>query len=100
MDEIVADGDDDWYVEIANEDEVFDHVQFGDELSVVRNPYQHVYVSLECECDWEPEHGLQIVFRDGRRVTKVGPCNGHLTNSDAYDDNRFDGVVYVARDSL
>jgi hypothetical protein len=75
---------------------MFDHIRFGNEPTVARDPYsdRHVYVSLECECDWEPEHGLQIVFRDGRTVTKVGPCNGHLTNSAAYGDNRLDGVVY------
>jgi hypothetical protein len=39
---------------------------------------QRVYVSVECECDWEPEHGLQIVFRDGATVTKVGPYDGHV----------------------
>jgi hypothetical protein len=49
---------------------------------------------LECECDWEPEHGLQIVFRDGREVTKVGPYDGHLTNSAAYANDDLDGIVY------
>jgi len=24
-----------------------------------------IYVSLECGCDWEHEHGLQIVFKNG-----------------------------------
>ena len=52
------------------------------------------YVSVECECDWEPEHGLQIVFRDGRTVTKVGPYNGHLTNNSAYGRQDLDDVVY------
>ncbi|MFQ6398998.1 DUF6985 domain-containing protein [Nocardia sp. KC 131] len=101
MDAVVADGDNDWYVEVASEDAVFDHVQFGDELRVLRghDGDQHVYVSLECECDWEQEHGLQIVFRDGRTVTKVGPYDGHLTNSRAYGDSRFDGVVYVTLSS-
>jgi len=28
----------------------------------------------------EDEHGLQVVLRDGARVTKVGPYDGHLTN--------------------
>jgi len=53
-----------------------------------------VYVSVEYECDWEPEHGLQIVFRDGRTVTKVGPYNGHLTNNSAYGRPDLDDVVY------
>lgn len=74
-------------MEIDSPDVVFEHVTFGGEATVVRHGRDgRVYVSLECECDWEPEHGLQIVFRDGRAVTKVGPHNGHLTNAAAYTD--------------
>ncbi|MET7398050.1 hypothetical protein ABZS66_31620 [Dactylosporangium sp. NPDC005572] len=96
MEDVVAAGDDDWYVEIEGPHDVLDHVRFGDEPTVSRDPYgdRRVYISLECECDWEPEHGLQIVFRDGREVSKVGPYNGHLTNANAYDDDRLDGVIY------
>jgi hypothetical protein len=96
MDDVVAAVDDEWYVEIAGPHDVLDHVRFGHEPMVTRDPYgdRHVYVSLECECDWEPEHGLQIVFRDGREVTKVGPYDGHLTNSAAYADDSLDDVVY------
>ncbi|SDI56196.1 DUF6985 domain-containing protein [Nonomuraea jiangxiensis] len=95
-DDIVAAGDDDWYVEIEGPHDVLDHIQFGDNPIVSRDSYgdRHVYVSLVCECDWEVEHGLQIVFRDGRTVTKVGPCDGHLTNAAAYADDSLDGVVY------
>jgi hypothetical protein len=31
-----------------------------------------VYVRLVCQCDWDHEHGLQIVFRQGRTITLVG----------------------------
>ncbi|MBE1530366.1 DUF6985 domain-containing protein [Actinomadura algeriensis] len=96
MNDVVAAGDHDWYVEIQSPDKVLDHIRFGEEPTISRDSYsdQHVYVSLECECAWEPEHGLQIVFRDGRSVTKVGPYDGHLTNSAAYADDTLDGVVY------
>ncbi|MFI0450171.1 DUF6985 domain-containing protein [Actinomadura sp. 6N118] len=96
MDDVVDAGDDDWYVEIEGPDTVFDHIQFGDAPTISRDSHgdRHVYVSLECECDWEPEHGLQIVLRDGRTVTKVGPYNGHLTNAAAYADDTLEGVVY------
>src|SRR5687768_1294840 len=64
MDDVVAAGDDDCYVEIGGPHEVLDHVVLGNEPVVSRDPYgdRRVYVSLESECDWEPEHGLQIVF--------------------------------------
>jgi hypothetical protein len=99
MDAVLADGDDEWYVEIEDPQHVLDHVRLGDEPTVSRDSFgnQHVYVSIECECDWDPEDGLQIVFRDGATVTKVGPYDGHLTNSAAYNDDQLVDVVYRAR---
>lgn len=95
-DDILASGDDDWYVEIEGPHDVLDHVRFGSEPMVTRDSHRdrHVHVSLECECDREEEHGLLLVFRDGRTVTKVGPCDGHLTNAAAWGDDSLDGVVY------
>jgi hypothetical protein len=99
MDDVVAAGDDEWYVEIAGPQDVLDHVGFGGEPVVTRDKHgeRRVYVSVECECDWEPEHGLQIVFRDGGTITKVGPCDGHLTNASTYADDRLANVVYRRR---
>jgi hypothetical protein len=89
---VIADDDMDWYVEVTGPDDVWNHLTVGPEAIVQR--HHRVYVSVECECDWEPEHGLQIVFRDGRTVTKVGPYNGHLTNNSAYGRGDLDDVVY------
>lgn len=77
--------------------EVWKHVHFGSEPVVSRRDYgdKAVYISLECNCDWEVEHGLQIVFKNGLVVNKVGPYDGHLTNSDAFGDKRLENVVYA-----
>lgn len=90
------DPSDDEFLSIASPSEVWRHVQFGREPMVTRRAYgdKAVYVSIECECDWEPEHGLQIVLRGGVHVVKVGPYDGHLTNSDACADRRLEDVVY------
>ena len=63
---------------------------------VSRRPYgdRAAYVSLECGCDWEEEHGLQIVFKEGLHVNMVGQYDGHLTNADAYGDGRLENVIY------
>lgn len=81
---------------IASPGEVWEHIQFSGEAVVSRRSHgdKRVYVSVEGECDWEEEHGLQVVFEEGARVCKVGPYDGHLTNSDAYADPRLEGVVY------
>lgn len=44
-----------------------------------------IYVTVSCECDWEQEHGLQLVFRQGKKLTRVSAIDGHLTEADAYD---------------
>jgi hypothetical protein len=44
-----------------------------------------VYITVACECDWEEEHGLQLVFRQGRQLTMVSGQTGHLTHADAYN---------------
>lgn len=55
-----------------------------------------VTASAECECSWEPEHGLQLVFRGGRTISKVGPFDGHLTNTSAFGREDLAGIVYVS----
>ncbi|WP_051452146.1 DUF6985 domain-containing protein [Actinospica robiniae] len=84
-------GDEEGFPSISTPDEVWQHIVFG-ELSVGRDGAA-VYVSVESECSWEPEHGLQIVFRDGRAVTKVGPFDGQYINA-APGGRELEGVVY------
>ncbi|MEM6988962.1 MAG: hypothetical protein AAF721_00650 [Myxococcota bacterium] len=86
-------------VNIESADQVWKHVQLGNAPVVSRRFYgdRGVYVSLECNCDWEEEHGLQLIFRNGEAITKVGPYDGHLTNVDAFADKTLDGVVYRPR---
>jgi hypothetical protein len=90
--------DDPEYLVIASPDRVREHVTVGTEPLVMRRPYgdKAIYVSFECECEWEPEHGLQIVLRNGCELVTIGPNFGHLTNSDAYDDERLETVIYRA----
>jgi hypothetical protein len=82
--------------EIAGPQSVWDHVSFGGEFHVDRSDDGQVYVSIECECTWEPEHGLQLVFRGGRTVSKVGPFDGHLTNASAFGRHDLGGAVYIS----
>ena len=44
-----------------------------------------IYLQITAECDWEPEYGLQIVYRKGTELSRVSDVDGHLTNSDAHD---------------
>ena len=38
-----------------------------------------VFVTLSCDCDWEGEHALQLVYADGTRLVRVSPQDGHPT---------------------
>ncbi len=86
------------FAPIETADALWRHVRTGDEPMISRRPYgdRGLYVSIECECDWEPEHGLQIVLKNGLKVSKLGPYNGHLTNTDAYGDSRLEDVIFVS----
>ncbi|WP_166856790.1 DUF6985 domain-containing protein [Telluria antibiotica] len=86
------------HVSIQQPSDVWKYVQFGTEVHISRRAHgddeDGIYFSLECNCDWEPEHGLVLVLRDGLEVTKVGPYDGHLTNSDAYADPNLKNVIF------
>lgn len=88
--------EEDEYEPISSATDVWQQIQLGDQPLVTRREYgdRGIYVSLSCGCDWEEEHGLQIVFKNGQRVNKIGPYDGHYTNSDAYANERLEDVVY------
>lgn len=76
---------------------LWQHVRLGTEPMVSRRPYgdKGIYISVECGCDWEHEHGLQLVLKNGLKVNKLGGYDGHLTNSDAFDDESLEDVIYA-----
>ena len=53
------------------------------EIYVTRQPYMDydIYVQIACECDWEKEHGLQLVFKQGKHLTRISEQDGHLTDA-------------------
>ena len=72
--------------EIKDKNDIWNHVQ-PYEIYVERRPYEDkdIYINIICDCDWELEHGLQLVFRQGKQITRVSMIDGHLTEADAYD---------------
>lgn len=37
-----------------------------------------VYIQVLCECEWEEEHGLQLIFHLGNKLVRVSYQDGHL----------------------
>jgi hypothetical protein len=71
--------------DIKEENEIWQFVH-PSEIYVTRRPYKEhdMYVQVACGCDWEQEHSLQLVFRQGIKLTRVSDQDGHLTEADAY----------------
>ena len=38
------------------------------------------FLCVSCECEWEKEHGLQLVFKNGQILTRAGGHDGHFTD--------------------
>jgi hypothetical protein len=58
------------------------------------NPSCSAYVVVECNCDWEEEHGLMLSFLGGHTLVKCGEYSHHITNRGA--DSQGMVVVYAA----
>lgn len=78
-------GEEEFDFTIEDEDAVWEHIH-PTQISVSRRQYgdKAVYVQIATECDWEAEHGLQIVYQQGKELKRVSSQDDHLTNSDAY----------------
>lgn len=72
--------------EIKDKDEIWKYV-YPQEIHITRRHRRDkdTYLSIICECEWEQEHGLQLVFRQGKQLTRVSSQDGHITEADAYD---------------
>ena len=81
---------------IESPGQIWQHIEFHSDLLVKRRSFgdRRVYVSCEAECSWEAEHGLQIVFKEGAVVNKVGPYHDQLTNVDAFGDPSLEEMIY------
>lgn len=72
--------------QISSADEVWSHVHPSEVFVSRRHRFDRaIYVQITAEVDWEPEHGLQIIYRRGSELSRVSDQDGHLTHADAYD---------------
>ena len=73
-------------LKLTNEENIWDYVH-PKEIYIIQRPYndKFIYIQICCECDWEQEHGLQLVFQKGQRIVRVSEQDGHLTKADAWN---------------
>lgn len=86
LEAVEFDEGDDHLRQIKSEKDIWQYV-FPREVYVSRRHRrdEDIYIIVACECDWEQEHGLQMVFRQGRKLTRISEQDGHITEADAYD---------------
>lgn len=53
-----------------------------------------VFLQIEGDVAWEPEHGLQMSWQNGATLVKAGAYDGHPTNGHAYGDPDRDVYVF------
>jgi hypothetical protein len=76
-------------IRLEKPEEVWNHVE-AHEIAVTRRDKDgRTYVAIHAGADWDEEHGMTIVFRDGKTLSRVDLDDGHVSNADA--SGRGDG---------
>lgn len=86
LDEVDFDGVEEGLSDIKEDHEIWNFV-YPTDIYVSRRHRRDmdIYICISCECGWEKEHGLQLVFRQGKKLTRISDEDGHLTEADAWD---------------
>lgn len=58
-------------IEMNKDNEIWEYVN-PTEIIVDSEMDFGFYVTVSCECKWEPEHGLQLEFRNGTELVRAG----------------------------
>lgn len=73
-------------LDITDKNEIWNFIYPQDIYITRRNRRdEYIYLNVTCECEWEQEHGLQLVFQKGEKLTRISQQDGYLIESDAYD---------------
>lgn len=63
------------------------------EVYLTYNESGIMFLDIHCECDWDEEHGLQIVYKEGNDLSKISEIDGHLEFG---ENESFDDIHYLA----
>ena len=56
---------------LSEESEIWKYVH-PSEITIYSLMDEGFYLSISCGCDWEKEHGLELIFKDGKELIKAG----------------------------
>jgi len=61
---------------ISDSESVWKYIDI-DSVNLIYNAQDNtVYVQVSTDCDWDIEHGLQIVFKEGKTLSRVSSSDG------------------------
>lgn len=64
-------------LELKSDNDIWNFV-YPSDIILAQNETGEVFVLVECGCEWEEEHGLQLVFKNGQQLTRVSYNDGEL----------------------
>ena len=72
--------------DIKDKNQIWEFI-YPQDIYVTRShdKFEIIYLNLACECEWEQEHGLQLLFKEGEKLTRISEQDGHITESDSYE---------------
>ncbi|WP_298781832.1 hypothetical protein [uncultured Polaribacter sp.] len=69
-----------WLKKLITAKKVWNYIHPTD-IIVTKDRYEKkegVFIQILCKCDWEDEHGLQIILKNGEKLIRVSEQDGHL----------------------
>jgi hypothetical protein len=71
---------------LKDENKIWDFVS-AENIIVTRSNGENemIYLNLNCECEWDEEHGLQILYRKGQKLTRISEQDGDICEFDFYE---------------
>ncbi|MFA7380874.1 MAG: hypothetical protein WC150_10445 [Bacteroidia bacterium] len=64
---------------IKTSSEIWNHL-IANEIIIQWDENGDLYLCVSCGCDWEIEHGLQLVFKNGHTLVRASGHDGHFTD--------------------
>ncbi len=68
-------------LELNSVNDIWNYV-FPGEVILHWDEQGQFYVCVLCECTWEEEHGLQLVFKNGQKLTRASGHDGDFESNE------------------
>lgn len=64
---------------LNSKDEIWNFIK-PSEIMIDWDEIESFYLCVSCGCEWEEEHGLQLVFKNGENLTRASGHDGQYTD--------------------